>query len=308
MDLTAHRVFLEKCSQYEQGLLAECIGRITEPLLANRNFSSARVLIKPNLISATHGSLPCTEGDFILTVTRLFLDHGAHVRVGDSPAFGSAASVLGRLGIRDSLKKLSVPVANFTRVRQVTLPSGIRTGLAADALDCDLLVNLPKVKAHVQLRITLAVKNYFGCLAGMRKPLWHMMYGGRQGDFARYVVELLSILPDSLTIVDGIRTMHETGPVRGRAFDLGLIAGSFNPVAIDRTFLDIVGINPAASPLMAACKRACITGTDMSELEFPLHAPQDVRVNDFEVPGELNPIRFNPFRFMKNSFRRLFRH
>ncbi len=305
MDCSSRTVFLEKCPRYDRALLADCMGRVTGPLFAAQNVRSARVLLKPNLVSATHGTLPCTDGDFILAAARLFLDHGAHVQIGDSPAFGSAASVLARIGIGDSLKKLSVPVTNFTRVRQVTLPSGIRAGLAADALDCDILVNLPKVKAHAQLRMTLAVKNYFGCLTGLRKPLCHMIHGGRQGDFSRYIVGLLSMLPDSITIVDGITAMHETGPVRGQAFELGLIAGSFNPVAIDRAFLDIVGLKPSDSPLMGACIRAGMTATDSGELEFPLQAPGQVRVKGFEVPGELDPIRFNPFRFVKNRVRRL---
>ena len=269
------------------------------------NLRSARVLIKPNLISATHGTLPCTEGAFILAAAQLFKDQGADVRVGDSPAFGSAESVLGKIGILDSLKKLSVPVTNFTQARTITLPSGIQAGLAVDALECDLLVNLPRVKAHVQMRMTLAVKNYFGCLVGFRKPLWHMMYGGKNGGFAQYIVELLSFLPKSLTLVDGITAMHKTGPIKGMPFDLGLVACSPNPVAIDRTFFEITGLDPCAGPLMKVCLEAGLIGTDITQLQYPLYAPQEVQVSNFEVPRELSPVRFNPFRFIKNTIRRI---
>lgn len=305
MDITSKRVFLEKCSQYDERRLTECLNTVTAPFMVNLNLRSARVLIKPNLISATHGTLPCTEGAFILAVTRLFIDQGANVRVGDSPAFGSAESVLGKLGILDCLKKLSVPVTNFTQAKAITLPSGIQAGLAVDALDCDLLVNLPRVKAHVQMRMTLAVKNYFGCLTGIRKPLWHMMYGGKKGGFAQYIVELLSILPNSLTIVDAITAMHKTGPIKGMPFNLGLVACSPNPVAIDRTFFEITGLDPSDGPLMKACLEADLTGTDITKLKYPLYAPQDVKVDNFEVPKELSPVRFNPFRFIKNSIKRI---
>ena len=304
-NLHSKRVVLEKCPNYDHVHLAECLCKVTDFFQEDLSLRSARVLVKPNLISATHGPLACTEGDFILAATRLFLDHGASVQVGDSPAFGSAGSVLGKLGILDSLKKLSVPVTNFTRVRSVTLPSGIKAGLAADALDCDLLVNLPRVKAHVQLLMSLAVKNYFGCLAGMRKPLWHMVYGGKEGNFARYIVELLSVLPKSMTLVDGVTAMHTTGPIRGRPFNLGLIACSLNPVAIDRTFLEIIGLEPSASPLMKACMHAGIPGTVITELEYPLYAPREVQAYNFEVPEKLHPIRFNPFRFIKNNIKRI---
>lgn len=305
MDLTSKRVIIEKCTQYDQGFLDECLGRVTGELDPGLNLCSAHVLIKPNLISATHGTLPCTQGEFILAATLLFLGQGAQVRVGDSPAFGSATSVLGKLGILDRLKKLSVPVTDFNRVRTMTLPCGIEAGMAVDALDCDLLVNLPRVKAHTQMRMTLAVKNYFGCLTGMRKPLWHMVYGGRRGGFAQHVVALLSVLPESITLVDGVVAMHQTGPIKGRPFNLGLIACSANPVAIDRAFFDITGLDPSDGPLMEECIRAGLTGTDISELEFPLLAPREVRVDNFKVPAELSPIRFNPFRFIKNSIKRI---
>ncbi len=305
MNLSSKRVALEKCPHYDQEQLVESLNRVAGPSLEKLNLRSSKILLKPNLISATHGILPCTEGAFILAAARLLLDNGAMVQVGDSPAFGSARTVLGKIGILDDLKRLSVPVSNFTRVNQVTLPSGIKAGLAADALDCDLLINLPRVKAHVQLRLTLAVKNHFGCVAGMRKPLWHMLYGGKNGDFVRYIVELLTVLPPGMTFVDGVTAMHKTGPIGGLPFNLGIVACSSNPVAIDRTFFEIIGLDPGASPLMKESIHANIPGTDIAELEYPLATPNDVKVSNFEVPEELSPIRFNPFRFIKSSIRRI---
>ncbi|NOQ46204.1 MAG: DUF362 domain-containing protein, partial [Desulfobulbaceae bacterium] len=204
MQLDSTIVALARCPGYQAGNLARAIDTVISAVDPPENLTSCHVLLKPNLISAKKGTLPCTEGAFLLAVARWFLDRGAVVSVGDSPAFGTTTSVLARLEYTDQLQKLGVGLVNFSRVRTVILPSGIQVGMAADALDCDLLVNLPRVKAHAQLRITLAVKNCFGCLAGLRKPWWHMMYGGKQGRFADLLVELLSILPDSLHLADGI--------------------------------------------------------------------------------------------------------
>ena len=140
------------------------------------------------------GFLACTEGKFILTAAKWFLEQGGHVSIGDSPAFGTTTSVLRKLGIIDDLRALGVGVTNFNKVRQVALPSGLKVGMASDAFDCELLVNMPRVKAHAQLRVSLAVKNLFGCVAGMRKPLWHMVHGGCDGRFAEYLVELMAVL------------------------------------------------------------------------------------------------------------------
>jgi len=272
--------------------------------LADVRFRSTHVLLKPNLISARHGPLACTEVAFILATARWFVDQGARVCIGDSPAFGTASGVLAKLGIVEQLRSLSVPITDFDRVNTVTLASGKKAGLAADAMDCDLLINLPRIKAHAQLRVTLAVKNMFGCLVGMRKPWWHMAYGGHQGEFESLLVELMTVLPDSLTIVDGITAMSGTGPIGGHPCHLGLMAASTNPVAVDSALLSALGLDPDVSPLWRACRDAGLPGVRFNRLDFPLQVPQDFQVTDFSVPEELSPIRFNPFRFVSGSFKR----
>lgn len=305
MDLTSNDVFLERCSDYSYHSLRDCCNRVLTSCISTRNLCSARVLLKPNLITARVGALACTEGKLILAVAQWFLDHKAYVSIGDSPAFGTSTSVLEKIGIADSLRKLSVSITDFKKVRTLTLPSGIRAGIAVDALDCDLLVNMPRVKAHAQLRVTLAVKNLFGCLAGMRKPLWHMAYGGKCGSFADHLVELLSVLPDGITLIDGITAMHRTGPIGGQPFFLGVIGGSNNPIAIDRALLSVLGIAPEMSPLMESCIRKSFNGTNLYSLHFPFCAPEELKVDSFEVPRSLTPVRFNPFNFLRGIIRRI---
>jgi uncharacterized protein (DUF362 family) len=304
MDIISTTVGIVRCPYYSSEILTESLQKLAEVCCTNINLRAARIVIKPNLISARRSPLACTEGRFILAAARLFMNHGARVIVGDSPAFGTTRAVLDKIGVLHALQKMAVPIADFTRVKPVILPSGLTTGLAAEALDCDLLVNLPRVKAHAQLRVTLAVKNYFGCVAGLRKPCWHMKYGGTTGAFEHHLVELLSVLPQSITFVDGITAMHRNGPISGEPFDLGIVACSANPVAADRALLEVIGLEPHASPLMLACIDAGITGIDLAELAFPILAPRDVKAENFEVPAELSPIRFSPFRFLKSNIKR----
>ena len=263
-----------------------------------------RVVLKPNLISASHGPLPCTEGVFILAAAKFFILKGAVVCVGDSPAFGSARSSLARLGILSELLSLGVSVSDFRQSRSVLLPSGTRARIARQALDCDLLVNMPRVKAHAQARVTLAVKNCFGCLTGLQKPLWHMVYGGQRGSFARLLLELLDVLPPTLTLVDGIRAMHGTGPMKGRPYPLRLVAAGWNPLAVDTALLQILGVDWADSPLHQAARKMELPGATMRELGFPLSRPEELAVDDFCVPVHLAPIRFRIFSFFYSSIKR----
>lgn len=305
MELNSTSVALLRCAEYEQQGLADAFDRMWLSCGSPANMRSSHVLLKPNLISARQGLLACTEGHFILAAASWFIDRGAHVTIGDSPAFGTTASVLNRIGITRELQRLGVAIVNFKRTRETVLPSGVRAALAVEALDCDLLVNLPRVKAHIQMRVSMAVKNYFGCLAGMHKPLWHMSFGGTTGKFESLIVEFLSVLPNSITLVDGITAMHQTGPMGGKPFALGLTACSTNPVAIDRALLEVIGIAPVDSPVMRACQSAGLNGSHLNQLIFTLQSPKQLKAESFEVPYELSPVRFNPFRFIKNGFRRL---
>ena len=249
--------------------------------------------------------LACTDGRFIAAVARWFLAQGARVTVGDSPSFGSARKVLETIGALAPLQFLGVPVREFRQTREIVLPSGHKASMAAAAMDCDLLVNLPRVKAHSQMLVTLAVKNYFGCLAGFQKPWWHMVHGGCDGRFSDLLVDLLAVLPPSLSLVDGIVAMHKTGPVHGDPYPLSLIAGGVNPVAVDMALLTLLGIEPERSPLWLAARRAGINGTELAELVFSMAEPNELAAYDFMVPVHLGPIRFNPFRFVKNSMKKL---
>jgi uncharacterized protein (DUF362 family) len=307
-------VALAACAGYESHILTDVLDRLLRAAEPPTTLHSSKVLLKPNLISAKSGHLPCTEGALILAVARWFADHGAQVSIGDSPAFGTAAMVLKTLGLTDELAALGVQIQNFNKAKNVNLPGGGQAMLAQAALECDLLVNLPRVKAHVQARLTLAVKNYFGCLVGLRKAWWHMAYGGGggrngKGDgamFADRLVRIPMVLPASVSIVDGIVAMHKTGPINGTPYPLSLLAASTDPVAVDRALHEILRVEPNRSPLMADCQRAGIPGVDLSQLSFPLSAPQELQVSDFQVPEELNPVRFNPFRFLKSTARRIF--
>ena len=297
-------VALTHCPSYTPAELDAALARVLTSIDVP-NLRSAKVLLKPNLISAKHGALPCTEAAFMLAAARCLLDQGAQVSLGDSPAFGTATMVLQALGITEKLTALGVEIRNFRKGRNVPLRNGDKAFLAEAALDCDLLVNLPRVKAHAQARLTLAVKNCFGCVIGTRKAWWHMKYGGTEGAFQTRLAQIPLLLPPILSLVDGIVAMHKTGPLQGEAYPLNLVAASMNPVAVDTALHQILGVSPKQSPIMAACCRAEMPGAQKEQLIFPLEKTEDFHADGFLVPDELYPVRFNPFRFLTSACKRI---
>lgn len=163
---------------------APALGRITAQALEAaqmRVSPGARVLVKPNLVTAQ--ALACSDPRVTAAACAWLLDHGARVEVADSPGFGSAEAVARAVGLAQELKTLGLAVRSLNRPVAVRLDTGACFKISRQALDCDLILSVPKVKAHGQMLVTLAVKNLFGCVSGLRKALIHAREGRAAGLF-----------------------------------------------------------------------------------------------------------------------------
>jgi uncharacterized protein (DUF362 family) len=305
MQLEATEVGILQIKNYDRQQIKKAINELCIATGLQVNPGS-KVLLKPNLVSGRGKEhFACTHPMFIRAVAEWFLDCGVVVSIGDSPAFGSALGVMQATGITAALKGLPVKLVNFDRSQKLKLAGGVTVDIASQALECDMLVNLPKVKAHSQLYVTLGVKNYFGTVVGFQKPVWHMRYGNHEDRFAAHIVDLLEVLPDGITLIDGITAMHETGPIAGKPYPLGLLAGCRNPVAIDTTFLQLLNLDYEKSFIWRQYAVRNLTGANLEKLQFPLLNPVDVQVTDFRAPEMLISVSFNPIRMLVSAVRRL---
>jgi uncharacterized protein (DUF362 family) len=299
-------VALLACNTYGRTTLKEIIDALLKGLFYSIPYG-AKIFLKPNLVTGVRrDGLACTNAEFVACVAEWFVDHGAVVSVADSPAFGRCSQVMNACGMTSALKGLPVARLDLVKKTRVVLKCGVPVALSTDILECDQLINLPKIKAHCQMLVSLAVKNLFGAVLGCQKALAHMRYGPSDNLFAALLVDLVSILPEGVTIVDGIVAMHKEGPVNGEAFHLGIAAAGRNPVALDTAILKILGIDACLSPLWFECQRRGMTGTDIETISFPLMRPASFHVQDFTVPSVLDPIRFQVGRFIHNGLRKLF--
>ena len=304
MHIHSTSVALLKCSGYQTRDIAEKIDQLCKAV-GFQVSSGTRVLLKPNLLSGRSADhLACTHPVFVAAAAEWFVAQGAKVAIGDSPAFGTAKGVMRVIGIEEAVAGLPVERINFDQTRRVMLSEKLTVGLARAALECDLLINLPRVKAHSQLYMTLAVKNYFGTVVGFQKPCWHLRYGSHAEQFASHLVDLLPILPAGITLLDGIVAMHGTGPISGQPYPLGLIAGAVNPVALDTALLQVLGLDAAKSPLWLECAKRDLAGADSGRLDYPLEKPEEFLVRDFKAPKDLKSVSFNPLRMLFSACRR----
>ncbi len=146
--------------------------------------SGMHVLVKPNLLQARE--LACASPFVVCEICKWLLEHGIRIKVADSPGFGRAANVAAAIGLTRLLRPLGLGIEDLKKpvYTRLELPGNIALPISATALECEMILSIARIKAHKQMRITMTVKNCFGCLPGLRKALVHARYGQKRDFFA----------------------------------------------------------------------------------------------------------------------------
>lgn len=297
-------IALARMLEYESTFLATTV----RVLLDETGYSPSpgrTVLVKPNLVNSTNTGISCTDARIVKAVCELLLDNGEKVMVADSPAFGPASAVARATGMEAMLAPIGIRVVSLKDSVKTSLPCGMNAGISRDALKADLIVNLPRLKAHCQMRVTASVKNLFGCVVGFRKAMAHYQLGDRNTLFRQMIMDLPEVLPPVITLLDGIRAMHVSGPIKGKPFHLGLIGASGSAVGLDTAMYSLLGLEQNNVPLWQEAVVRNLPGADPKDLRYPLEKLSAFDATGFEIPDSLDPIRFDPFRVVRGRIRSL---
>lgn len=235
-----------------------------------------RVLVKPNLLAA----LPPEAGrnthpSVVEAIVLECLDRGANVLVGDNSASidRSPQHTAEKAGYLEachgcfggiSAEVVQVPSnSKFVRSFWISKP----------VLDAEYIINVPKLKAHVVMTLTGAIKNTLGYVPGGCKNQLHFKTAGRR-QFAELLVDVHRVRPPDLHIMEALTVMEGNGPDSGSMREVGKILGSNDPVALDATAVRMTGQDPARVPLITIAQEKGLGSWTEDGIEV---------VGDFEV-------------------------
>lgn len=302
-------VSLIRSQSYDIPALRQSIEALLDPLGGMAQFVQPgdRVLLKPNLLTGARPTQECTtRPEVVYVVAQMVQAAGGKPFLGDSPAFGTAHGVAKANGLLPLAQELNLPIVELHGHRYATdNPAFDHLRLSKEAMEADVVINLPKVKSHAQLTVTLGAKNLFGCVPGKMKAWWHMEAGKDVERFGTMLVETARLINPALTLVDGIIGHEGNGPSGGDPRELGVLAASANVFAVDRAMVEVLGVDPQTVPTVAQSLRLgyCPHWEDLS---FPALTPADLKVEDWRLPDQLLPIDFGMPRVVRSTFKHLY--
>jgi uncharacterized protein (DUF362 family)/Pyruvate/2-oxoacid:ferredoxin oxidoreductase delta subunit len=277
-------------ANYDYATLRPRVFEMMEAMGGGSIRKNNRVVIKPNLLApAAPPRAIVTHPMLVKGVAEYVLDRGGKVQISDSPAMGTFEKVLKESGIAEAIKGLNVACKEFKESTTVDVGEPFKKiEIAKDALETDVLINLPKLKTHSQMLLTLGVKNLFGCIVGFRKPQWHLRAGVDREVFAKLLVRIYETIQPHYTILDGILGMEGEGPGRGgNPREVGILLASTNAVALDVAVCRMLRVEEGD---LLTNKMARALGL----LDGPVEIVGDrVDISDFKLP-EMTPLVFGP--------------
>jgi uncharacterized protein (DUF362 family)/Pyruvate/2-oxoacid:ferredoxin oxidoreductase delta subunit len=244
------KVIIRKAG-YDYTALKPVIYELMDALIGSSIQEHTRVVIKPNLLAPAPPDKAIVTHPFIIkAVAEYVLEKGGKPQISDSPAVGSYEKILKDSGIKDALDGLDVEFREFRNSVPVDVGAPFnKIDIAEDAVNKNILINIPKLKTHTQMLLTLGIKNLFGCITGFKKPEWHLRTGVDREMFARLLVKIYKAVNPSVTILDGVLAMEGQGPVTNKiALEQALVN---KDIAVDGDLPYIEGFHfPDITPLV----------------------------------------------------------
>ncbi len=222
------------------------------------------VALKPNVVTG-EGAGPgvTTDKRVVAAMIRLSKEAGAlRVMVVEGAGYftktSRALELSGIKALAEENGAETVDVDNSPIVK-VDVPDPLLIDVvevSKEFMDADVRINMPVMKTHDQLSVTLGVKNLKGILPRYMKRNFHKI------GVVKGILDLNKAVPVALTVLDAIVAMEGLGPSFGPKVELNTIITSADIYALDRVASRIMGFDVAELDYLVEAAAAGIIDLD----------------------------------------------
>ncbi|MEN3035563.1 MAG: DUF362 domain-containing protein [Candidatus Methanosuratincola sp.] len=233
-------------------------------------------LIKPNMLnSKTADEGVTTDPGIVSALIGLLRESGCRACVGDSPGNaypGKSRAVFEGTGMMKAILEAGGEFLDFEgqppEVIQIKGELVASIPLSKHVLEHSI-INVPKLKTHVQTVMTGAVKNLsFGCIQGASKSKLHTI-GNTPEKMAKVIIDVYSHIRGrvDLNLMDAIVCMDGNGPSFGRSRRISKILASRDALALDMVAFRMAGIDPLCVPYVMEGARRGVGPSSEDEID-----------------------------------------
>jgi uncharacterized protein (DUF362 family) len=193
------------------------------------------VALKPNVLSGKlSGPGVTTDPRVIEALIKLSQEAGAgRILVVEGAGYGVPTSEalelagMRRIAERNGAELVDVDLDDVVEVKVKDPLILGEIPVSRSYFEADVRVNVPVMKTHDQMIVTLGMKNLKGVIQKPTKRLLHRI------GLAKAIVDLNRAVPLDLTVVDAIHAMEGLGPSLGEIVEMDLVIASRDVYSLD---------------------------------------------------------------------------
>lgn len=244
-------VIIKKCPGYNN--YSEVRARIFEildiGLFATKIKPGMNIVVKVNLLAK---KLPeqcvTTHPAVAKAICEYIIEHKAIPIIVDSPAGPyneiTLKAIYSATGM-DKVAEETGAVLNFDTSSKTVKLNNPKTldkiEIITPIVNADMVISAAKLKTHVMMTYTGAVKNLYGVIPGLTKASYHMKLQ-QPSNFANHLIDICEHVKPGFSIIDGIHAMEGDGPNSGTKVEFGYILGSSSAYELDLVAATLIGM------------------------------------------------------------------
>ncbi|HJJ42068.1 MAG TPA: DUF362 domain-containing protein, partial [Methanocorpusculum sp.] len=271
-----------KCDSYDREKVMAAVEKAVKAAGGLPPLKGKKVLLKPNLLSdADISRAVTTNPEVIYAVGKMIIDAGGILKIADSPGAGitfnqhSLKRVYHKCGIEDVTKELGIQPSFDTGYQERSFPEGSvmkHFTIINPACEADVIISVCKLKTHMFTLYSGAVKNTFGVVPGLDKPVFHSRFPDAM-DFSEMLVDLNELITPDFVIMDAIVGMEGNGPMGGSPRLAGYVLASKSVYGLDISAQTLINMSPECiGTTISALRRGlieevCVAGDEIVPIE-----------------------------------------
>ena len=289
-------VSLVHCADYERDNVSAAVKRAVDLTGGIGAFVTPgqTVLVKPNLLMASEPETSVvTHPEVIYAVVRLLRDYGCRVIIADSPGGGmrytarNLEKAYEKAGFASVARELGAELNTDPSDSTLTYHEGKAVKqfrIIKPATEADAIVMVSKAKTHTLTYYSGAVKNLFGVVPGLEKPLFHARFQDPER-FSEMLLDLNGLMKPVLQVMDAVEGMEGNGPMSGSPRHIGAVLAGSDANALDVVVSQMIALDPhEIETIKCAINRGLLKG-DFSDVEVCGDDPASVTVSDYRHPS-----------------------